>query len=112
MILEHYKALSIHQNVIQSDTYFWYSTTGWMMWNYSLSSLLIGATLCIYNGSPVYPDKGVLWRFAKKAKIKTDNEVKKATISAYGNALVSQERVEILKRNLENVKKKIVTCDM
>ena len=41
---------------------------------------------------------------AKKAKIKTDIEVKKATISAYGNALVSQERVEILKRNLENVK--------
>ena len=41
---------------------------------------------------------------AKKTKIKTDIEVKKATISAYGNALVSQERVEILKRNLENVK--------
>jgi acetoacetyl-CoA synthetase len=40
-----------------------------MMWNYSLSSLLIGATLCIYNGSPVYPDKGVLWRFVKKAQI-------------------------------------------
>ena len=69
MILEHFKALSIHQNVNKADTYFWYSTTGWMMWNYSLSSLLIGATLCIYNGSPVYPDKGVLWRFAKKAKI-------------------------------------------
>ena len=44
---------------------------------------------------------------AKKAKIKTDIEVKKATISAYGNALVSQERVEILKRNLENVKKNL-----
>ena len=69
MILEHFKALSIHQNVNKADTYFWYSTTGWMMWNYSLSSLLIGSTLCIYNGSPVYPDKGVLWRFAKKAKI-------------------------------------------
>ena len=69
MILEHYKALSIHQNVSNSDTYFWYSTTGWMMWNYSLSSLLIGSTLCIYNGSPIYPDNGVLWRFAKKAKI-------------------------------------------
>ena len=41
---------------------------------------------------------------AYKAKIKTDQEVKKATISAYGNALVSQERVEILKKNLENVK--------
>jgi acetoacetyl-CoA synthetase len=69
MILEHFKALSIHQNVNKADTYFWYSTTGWMMWNYSVSSLLIGSTLCIYNGSPVYPDKGALWRFAKKAKI-------------------------------------------
>lgn len=68
MILEHYKALSIHQNVSNADTYFWYSTTGWMMWNYSLSSLLIGSTLCIYNGSPIYPDNGVLWRFAKKSK--------------------------------------------
>ena len=69
MILEHFKALSIHQNVYTSDSYFWYSTTGWMMWNYSLSSLLLGSSLCIYNGSPIYPDNGVLWRFAQKAKI-------------------------------------------
>ena len=69
MILEHFKALAIHQNVDSSDSYFWYSTTGWMMWNYALSSLLLGSTLCIYNGSPVYPDNGVLWRFAKKIKI-------------------------------------------
>ena len=69
MILEHFKALSIHQNVCSSDSYFWYSTTGWMMWNYSLSSLLLGSSLCIYNGSPVYPDNGVIWRFAEKAKI-------------------------------------------
>ena len=69
MILEHFKALAIHQNVDSSDSYFWYSTTGWMMWNYALSSLLLGSTLCIYNGSPVYPDSGVLWKFAKKSKI-------------------------------------------
>ena len=69
MILEHFKALAIHQNVCKEDTYFWYSTTGWMMWNYSLSSLLIGSSLCIYNGSPVFPDDGVLWRLAKRAKI-------------------------------------------
>ena len=69
MILEHFKALSIHQNVSYSDSYFWYSTTGWMMWNYSLSSLLLGSSLCIYNGSPIFPDNGVLWRFAQKAKI-------------------------------------------
>ena len=69
MILEHFKALSIHQNVSSSDSYFWYSTTGWMMWNYSLSSLLLGSSSCIYNGSPIFPDNGVLWRFAQKAKI-------------------------------------------
>ncbi len=69
IILEHFKALSIHQNVYTSDSYFWYSTTGWMMWNYSLSSLLLGSSLCIYNGSPIFPDNGVLWRFAQKAKI-------------------------------------------
>ena len=69
MILEHYKALAIHQNVCEKDTYFWYSTTGWMMWNYSLSSLLIGCSLCIYNGSSVFPDNKVLWRLVSKAKI-------------------------------------------
>ena len=69
IILEHYKALAIHQNVSKNDNYFWFSTTGWMMWNYALSSMLMGGTLCIYNGSPVFPDNGALWRFSKKAKI-------------------------------------------
>ena len=66
---EHFKALAIHQNVDSSDSYFWYSTTGWMMWNYALSSLLLGSTLCIYNGSPFYPEQWCLWSFAKKSKI-------------------------------------------
>ena len=69
IILEHFKALAIHQDVREKENYFWYSTTGWMMWNYALSSLLLGGILCIYNGSPTYPDNGVLWRFAEKAKI-------------------------------------------
>lgn len=69
MILEHLKALAIHQDVRVGDRYFWYSTTGWMMWNYALSSLLCGATLCLYNGAPHFPDPNVLWRFAQKAQI-------------------------------------------
>ena len=67
--MEHFKALAIHQNVKQKENYFWYSTTGWMMWNFALSSLLLGSTLCIYNGSPNYPDNGTLWRFADRANI-------------------------------------------
>jgi acetoacetyl-CoA synthetase len=69
MILEHLKALAIHQDLQVGERYFWYSTTGWMMWNYALSSLLCGATLCLYNGAPHFPDPAVLWRFAQQANI-------------------------------------------
>ncbi|MEK9912371.1 MAG: AMP-binding protein, partial [Flavobacteriaceae bacterium] len=56
MILEHCKALGLHQDVHSGDRYFWYSTTGWMMYNYSLGSLLLGATLCLYHGDSFYPN--------------------------------------------------------
>jgi acetoacetyl-CoA synthetase len=68
-LIEHLKALSLHQNVKSGERYFWYSTTGWMMWNYSLSSLLCGATLCLYDGSPAYPDINCLWDFANQAQV-------------------------------------------
>src|SRR5690606_10477856 len=50
-LLEHYKALALHQNVQAGENFLWYTTTGWMMWNYALSSLLCGATLCLFNGA-------------------------------------------------------------
>jgi len=69
MLLEHLKVIAFHQNVKSGDRFFWNTTTGWMMWNYAIGSLLCGTTLCIYNGSANYPDLGVQWRFAKSAKI-------------------------------------------
>lgn len=68
-LLEHLKALALHQDVRPGDRYFWYSTTGWMMWNYALGSLLAGATLVLYDGSPGYPDLNVLWNFASMARV-------------------------------------------
>jgi acetoacetyl-CoA synthetase len=68
-LLEHMKALAFHQNVKPGDRYFWYSTTGWMMWNYSLASMLLGATLVLYDGAPAFPNMQVLWTFAEKARI-------------------------------------------
>ncbi|SDG00300.1 acetoacetyl-CoA synthetase [Dyadobacter soli] len=68
-LIEHMKALALHQNVKPGDRYFWYSTTGWMMWNYALSSLLCGATLVMYDGAPAYPSSQVLWTLAERAKI-------------------------------------------
>lgn len=67
-LLEHLKALVLHQDVRPGERYSWYSTTGWMMWNYSLSSLLAGATLLLYDGSPTYPGPDALWRFARQAE--------------------------------------------
>jgi acetoacetyl-CoA synthetase len=69
ILIEHFKALGLHQNVKKGDTFFWYSTTGWMMWNYALSALLVGGTLAIYDGSPTFPDADSLWTFAEEAEI-------------------------------------------
>ncbi len=69
MLLEHLKALALHQHVDAGDRYFWYSTTGWMMWNYALSSLLCGATLCLSSAAPSYPTTDALWQFAARANI-------------------------------------------
>lgn len=68
-LLEHLKALALHQNVQAGERFMWYSTTGWMMWNYALASLAAGATLCIYDGSLSYPNLNVGWEFALNNKI-------------------------------------------
>jgi acetoacetyl-CoA synthetase len=68
-LLEHYKVLALHQNVAAGERFLWYSTTGWMMWNYAVGSLLCGATLCLYEGSLSYPSLGTIWRFAEEIKL-------------------------------------------
>jgi acetoacetyl-CoA synthetase len=68
-LLEHLKALALHQDVRTGERYFWYSTTGWMMWNYAIGSLLVGATLVLYDGSVAYPTLNRLWKFAEEARI-------------------------------------------
>ena len=68
-LLEHYKALAFHQNLKSGERFFWYSTTGWMMWNYSISSLLVGGTLCLYEGSPSFPENTSLWDFAAENQV-------------------------------------------
>ena len=68
-LLEHVKALALHQNVQAGENFLWYSTTGWMMWNYALSSLLCGATLCIYNAAVQYADHQYFWDFVRRAQV-------------------------------------------
>ena len=58
IVLEHLKALCLHQDLGPDDVFFWYTTTGWMMWNYLMGGLLAGATVVAYDGSAVHPGTG------------------------------------------------------
>ena len=64
IVLEHLKALSFHQDLRPADVFAWYTTTGWMMWNYLAGGLLAGATIVLYDGSAAWPGPDRLWRLA------------------------------------------------
>lgn len=69
ILLEHSKYLAFHNDLNVGETFFWYSTTGWMMWNFAVSTLLLGGTLLIYDGSPAYPSLDFMWKLANDAPI-------------------------------------------
>jgi acetoacetyl-CoA synthetase len=64
ILLEHLKMLGLHHDLGPEDRFFWFTTTGWMMWNYLVSGLGVGSTLVLFDGSPGHPDLGALWRMA------------------------------------------------
>src|SRR5215831_1231365 len=64
IVLEHLKALCLQQDLGAGDVFFWYTTTGWMMWNYLAGGLLAGAAIVAYDGSATHPGTGALWRMA------------------------------------------------
>ncbi|HEY3667390.1 MAG TPA: AMP-binding protein, partial [Polyangiaceae bacterium] len=69
MLLEHLKALALHMDLGDKDTFFWFSTTGWMMWNMLVSGLLVGARIVLYDGSPAHPGLDALWKLAEDEQI-------------------------------------------
>jgi acetoacetyl-CoA synthetase len=69
ILLEHLKKLHLHVDAQAGDRIFWFTTTGWMMWNFIVSGLLTDAAIVLYDGSPGHPDMGVLWDLAERAQI-------------------------------------------
>ncbi|MEN9934755.1 MAG: hypothetical protein RLZZ387_1334 [Chloroflexota bacterium] len=67
ILLEHLKSVALHLDLGPGDRFFWFTTTGWMMWNFLVGGLLVGSTILLYDGSPGWPDMGALWRFAEEA---------------------------------------------
>jgi acetoacetyl-CoA synthetase len=69
ILIEHLKYLTFHNDLHKGERLFWYTTTGWMMWNYLQSTLLCGGIMVLYDGSPGYPDMNRLWQFCEDTDI-------------------------------------------
>ena len=63
-LLQHGKELVLHADLTRDDVLFYFTTCGWMMWNWLVSGLFVGCTVVLYDGSPGHPDVGTLWRMA------------------------------------------------
>ncbi len=69
VLIQHLKELKLHTDVKREDTIFYFTTCGWMMWNWLLSSLALGATALLFDGSPFYPVPEALWKLVENEKI-------------------------------------------
>ncbi|KQV74451.1 acetoacetyl-CoA synthetase [Aeromicrobium sp. Root344] len=67
--LEHLKSLAFHHDLGPADRFFWFSTTGWMMWNLLISGLAVGSTIVMFDGNPAHPDLGMLWQLAERLEM-------------------------------------------
>ena len=69
IVVEHLKALAFQHDLGPGDRFLWFTTTGWMMWNYLVGGLLVGATVVLYDGSPGHPDMGALWAVVDRHRV-------------------------------------------
>ena len=69
VVLEHSKAIGLMFDIRDGDRMFWYTTTGWMMWNFLVGSMLVGGVPVLYDGSPGHPNLDVLWDLAARARV-------------------------------------------
>jgi acetoacetyl-CoA synthetase len=69
ILLEHVKILGLHHDLGEGDAFSWFTTTGWMMWNYLVSGLLVGTTVVTFDGDPGHPDLTTLWHLAADCRL-------------------------------------------
>jgi acetoacetyl-CoA synthetase len=69
ILLEHLKMLALHHDLGPGDRFFWFTTTGWMMWNFLVSGPAVGTAIVLFDGNPGWPDLGALWRLAEESGV-------------------------------------------
>jgi len=103
-LLQHYKELVLHSNLTRADKIFYFTTCGWMMWHWLISSLAVGATILLFDGSPFYPDSGRLFKLAQDHGMTIFG-----TSARYIAAVEKSELKPIEKFNLEELKAMLST---
>ena len=68
-LLQHFKELSLHSDLGEGDSLLFFTTCGWMMWNWMVSAIGVGTRVVLYDGSPSFPDLSTLWRIVEKEKV-------------------------------------------
>jgi acetoacetyl-CoA synthetase len=69
ILVEHMKQLALHLDLGPGDRFFWFSTTGWMMWNLLVSGLTVGSTVVLFDGNPMHPTPDALWQLAARSGV-------------------------------------------
>jgi len=99
VLLQHLKELRLHSDIHPEDVFFYFTTCGWMMWNWQISGLAIGATLVIYDGSPLHPKKSCLFDLVEQEKISVFGTSAKylSSVEKLGLEPVSTHNIETLR---------------
>jgi acetoacetyl-CoA synthetase len=95
MLLQHLKEQRLHCDLRPGERLFYFSTLGWMMWNWLVSGLACEATLCLYDGSPFAPDEGVLFRYAEDEKINIFGTSAKYIDAVKKSGLVPKDKFDL-----------------
>ncbi len=98
-LLQHFKELNLHTDLKRDDKIAYYTTCGWMMWNWLMSSLSVGASVVLIDGSPVYPDNEILWKKIEEENITIFGTSPKFLTSIEKSGLIPKEKF-----NLKNLK--------
>ena len=95
ILVHHLKELVLHTNLSRDDSIFYFTTCGWMMWNWLTSSLAVGATVVLFDGNPFHPDPGVLWELAAAEKLTVFGTSAGYIAALMKSGLVPKERYDL-----------------
>ncbi len=101
ILLEHLKAITFHCDLGEDERFFWFTTTGWMMWNFLVGGLLSGTTIVLFDGNPAYPSTDTLWKLAEETKVTTFGTSASYITACMKDGIVPKEKYDL--SHLENI---------